>query len=75
MGAYENDNWNKLFPALRYWLQKAKDFQYKNNHEYENLSEAICTVWECFNSKDPSLGDEDEFEKLILEEDIETIIK
>lgn len=71
----ENDNWNKLFPALRYWLKKAKDFQYKNNHEYENLSEAICTAWECFNSKDPSLGDDDEFEKLILEEDIETIIR
>lgn len=71
----DKSNWKKLFSGLNYWLGKAKNLQYANKREYENLSEAIYDVWGYFNSKDPVLLDEDDaLEKLILEDDIKTII-
>ena len=71
----DKSNWNKLFKGLNFWLDKAKHLQYINNLEYENLSEAIRESWKYFNSKNPNLENEDDIlDKLILEDDIETII-
>lgn len=72
----DNGNWDKLFSGFKFWLNKAKNIQYVNNREYENLSDALYEAWKHFNSKDTQLlNDDDMLEKLILEEDIETIIR
>ena len=72
----DNENWKNVFSGLTYWLDMAKRFQYTNKWEFENLAEAIRTVWEYFNIKNPDLLNEDDvLQKLILEEDIETIIR
>ena len=71
----DEENWKKFFPALRFWMNKAKNFQYTNNREYEIISEAIYEVWEYLNTKNPQLSDDEEIDRLILKEDIETIIR
>ena len=71
----DKGKWNSVFRTFRYWLDKIKFYQYVNNREAECLSEAVCEAWDFFKSKNPSLNDDEEIERLILEEDIETIIR
>ncbi len=71
----DKGRWNSVFRAFRYWLDKIKYYQCTNKREFENLAAAVCEAWSYFNLKKSSLNDDDEIERLILEEDIGTIIR
>lgn len=73
-GLIEKKNWNGLFSAVRFWLKQASGYKYSNSREYCNIAAIINEGWKIFKSQDSQLNEDEELDKMILEEDITVIL-
>ena len=70
----DNGELVKLLRSFQYWLDNAKNLQYTNYREYDNISEALCEVWKYLKTKNFDLNEDEELELLILKDDLQMIL-
>lgn len=69
---YENElDWILFFKQIKFWCNKSEEFRYSNRLESDHIKNTITKIWTNFKQKDHIFNDNEEIEKLILEEDYE----
>ena len=68
--------WKQLFVKLKFWLRLAGDVRYSNTLEYENLQKTIKGWWQHFCVQHTTWkSEEDKLDALIMDEDIQTVLR
>lgn len=67
-------DWINVFRYVTYWCEKAEEYKYRNPSEFEHLTAVLKKIWTEFNSKKYSFNEEEELNRLIIEEDFDFLI-
>lgn len=70
----DQKNWMGLFSSMRFWVEKAGGYKYSNIREYQNVVEVIGRGWQMLVLQDSQLNENEELEKMILEDDIKVLL-
>lgn len=62
-------DWTPFFKQIEFWCNKSEEFRYSNKQESDHIKNIITKVWTEFKRKKCKINDNEELEKLILEED------
>lgn len=69
---YEKElDWILFFEQIKFWCKKSENLRYSNQQESEHIKNTIIKVWTNFKQNKYIFNDDEEIEKLILEEDYE----
>ncbi|UPS45242.1 hypothetical protein M1D30_03465 [Prevotella sp. E15-22] len=71
----DDESWNKLCEKMSFWIKLAGELRYGNIYEYDSLKETLTKWWSAFRANCPIIDDDDELNALIVDEDIETVLK
>ena len=70
----DQKDWMGLFSVMKFWLKKTSIYKFSNIREYQNLAEVICEGWKNFKLQDSQLNENEELERMILEDDIKVLL-
>lgn len=65
----KKSDWMSFLKQIKFWCNKSEEFRYCNRQEYDYIKNIITKVWTEFKRKKYQFNDNEELEKLILEED------
>lgn len=71
----DNKDWEKYIKLIRKWLNTSSKYKYSNINEFNNIKEAILKYWDMIKPDDIILNENEELDYIILEEDINSILK